>query len=268
MYLVVYVDDFKLAGPKRNLKQGWELLQKGLIIEPPTPVGVYLGCGHEVGTITVNGKTARTMTYNMEDFLKSCVERYVELAGTSARIKNVTTPFLTEDQNTSPQGAPCAKGPHVECPWCKHSFPKNSDGNVTTAKRQDGKTDMSSDVSSGQTDENGKPASDSGGTLPEDKGRLQPIAAKVLMKILYAARLCRFDLLRAVCHLATFVTKWTSECDRKLHRLIGYIKATKHYRMVGWVGDELSCINPHWFADADFAGCRFTKRSTSVSVYS
>ena len=37
-----------------------------------------------------------------------------------------------------------------------------------------------------------------------DVGRLQPIAAKVLMKILYAARLCRFDLLRAVCHLGGF----------------------------------------------------------------
>ena len=42
-----------------------------------------------------------------------------------------------------------------------------------------------------------------GGTPPPspDEGRLQPIAAKVLMNILYAARLCRFDLLRAVCHL-------------------------------------------------------------------
>ena len=83
------------------------------------------------------------------------------------------------------------------------------------------------------------------------------------MKILRAARLARFDLLRAVTHLATYVTKWTSECDRRLHRLIGYIKSTKHYRMVGWVGDELSCVQPHLFADADFAGCVDTQRSTS-----
>ena len=65
---------------------------------------------------------------------------------------------------------------------------------------------------------------ENGGTPPPspDEGRLQPIAAKVLMTILYAARLCRFDLPRAVCHLAPFVTKWTSECDRKLHRLVCY----------------------------------------------
>ena len=97
---------------------------------------------------------------------------------------------------------------------------------------------------------------DHGGTLSPapDTGRLQPIAAKVLMKILYAATLCRFDLLRAVCHLATFVTKWTSECDRKLHRLVCYVDSSKHLRMIGWVGDDLSALQPHLFADADF--CR------------
>ena len=39
------------------------------------------------------------------------------------------------------------------------------------------------------------------------KGRLNAIAAKVIMKVMYAARLARFDLLRAVCNLARFLTK-------------------------------------------------------------
>eukprot|EP00972_Heterocapsa_arctica_P034154 5027856-Heterocapsa_arctica.AAC.1 len=73
------------------------------------------------------------------------------------------------------------------------------------------------------------------------------------MKILYAARLARFDLLRAVCLLATCVTKWTSECDRKLHRLVYYIHSSKHLRMIGWVGDGLAAVQPHLYADADFA---------------
>ena len=68
----------------------------------------------------------------------------------------------------------------------------------------------------------------------EDRGVLQPLAAKVLMKILYAARMARFDLLRAVCDLACFVTKCSAECDRKLHRLICYIASTKHHRQIGW----------------------------------
>jgi hypothetical protein len=73
------------------------------------------------------------------------------------------------------------------------------------------------------------------------------------MKILYAARMARFDLLRAVNHLACFITKWTPECDKRLHRLVSYIHSTKHYRMVGWVGDPISAVKLHLFADADFA---------------
>ena len=46
------------------------------------------------------------------------------------------------------------------------------------------------------------------------KGYLQPIAASVLMSLLYAARMCRFDLLRPVCSLATHVTTWDYMCDK------------------------------------------------------
>ena len=80
------------------------------------------------------------------------------------------------------------------------------------------------------------------------------------MKILYAARLCRFDLLRAACHLATFVPKWTSECDHKLYRHVCYIKSSKHLRMIGWGGDGPSTLQPHLFADAD--SCRVYGDST------
>ena len=42
--------------------------------------------------------------------------------------------------------------------------------------------------------------SNTGPNNPEmPTGVLQPIAAKVLMKVLYGARMARFDLLRAVC---------------------------------------------------------------------
>eukprot|EP00972_Heterocapsa_arctica_P078874 11632417-Heterocapsa_arctica.AAC.1 len=32
--------------------------------------------------------------------------------------------------------------------------------------------------------------------------------------------------------------------------------------MIGWVGDELTAVQPHLYADADFAGCVETQRST------
>ena len=49
LMLVVCVDDFKLAGPKGNLAQGWKLIRKGVRTEGPTPAGKYLGCEHVVG---------------------------------------------------------------------------------------------------------------------------------------------------------------------------------------------------------------------------
>eukprot|EP00972_Heterocapsa_arctica_P053986 7952323-Heterocapsa_arctica.AAC.1 len=37
----------------------------------------------------------------MEDFLTSCVDRYLELAGPGTKMITVATPFLADDQNTS-----------------------------------------------------------------------------------------------------------------------------------------------------------------------
>mgnify|MGYP002809758887 CR=1 FL=1 len=94
-------------------------------------------------------------------------------------------------------------------------------------------------------------------------GVLQPYAAKVLMKLLYGARLARFDLLRAINHLAGYITKWTPDCDARLHRIMCYVHTSLHYRMIGWVGDKPKQLEPHLFADADFAGCPDSQRSTS-----
>ena len=41
-----------------------------------------------------------------------------------------------------------------------------------------------------------------------DSGKLGKIAASILMGALYSARMGRFDLLRAICRLACFVSKW------------------------------------------------------------
>ena len=48
LFLVVYVDDFKLAGPAKNLAKGWELIRSGLEMERPSALGVFLGCDHHV----------------------------------------------------------------------------------------------------------------------------------------------------------------------------------------------------------------------------
>ena len=58
------------------------------------------------------------------------------------------------------------------------------------------------------------------------EGELKSVASSILMKVLYAARLARFDLLKAVANLASKVSKCDRVCDRKLHRLICYINSS------------------------------------------
>ena len=69
------------------------------------------------------------MEYDMEDFVGTCVEKYValcDLIGQSligaGKLKPASTPFIADDHHDSPAGGPSA-GPVIECPWCKHTFP-------------------------------------------------------------------------------------------------------------------------------------------------
>ena len=68
------------------------------------------------------------------------------------------------------------------------------------------------------------------------EGLLAPIACKVLMRILYGARLARFDLLRPIAALASKITKWDTVCDRMLHRLVCY-SSSLDYKLKGHIGD-------------------------------
>ena len=176
--------------------------------------------------------------------------------GGNARLHQVRTPFLSENPHDGPAGNLCGADPTATCPWCSHKLPyapERPSGSRATGDAKHVVDTKGTPAVGGRVDD----------TTSQDRGALQPIAAKVLMKILYAARMARFDLLRAVCHLACFITKWTTECDKRLHRLVCYIHSTKSHRMVGWVGDALKDVDLHLYADADFAGCTDTQRSTS-----
>ena len=61
----------------------------------------------------------------------------------------------------------------------------------------------------------------------EPTGALAHVALKILMKILYVARMARPDILRATCMLARKVSRWCKECDRRLHRLVSYLNCTQ-----------------------------------------
>jgi hypothetical protein len=138
---------------------------------------------------------ARCLEYDMSEFLASCVERYKELGGKLAQnLRRVDTPSIDVKRETYTHGS---------------------------GARPPAKAKRKADTEDSESEE--EPA--------EPSGELGPIAARVLMKVLYAARMCRYDLLRTFCYLATRITKWTATCDKALHRLMCYINSTLHLRM-------------------------------------
>ena len=76
--------------------------------------------------------------------------------------------------------------------------------------------------------------------------------------------MARHDILRAVCHTASCVTKWTEQNDLDLYRIVCYKNSTLDYRQVCWVGDPAEDLKIWCWADADFAGDPRTQRSTSA----
>ena len=97
----------------------------------------------------------------------------------------------------------------------------------------------------------------------ETKGELAPNACRILMKALWLARLARPDIIKPINDLATKVQAWTKAEDKKVLRLIQYIDATKHYRLIGYINDDPSELYLSLYADADFAGEKEGARSTS-----
>ena len=159
-------------------------------------------------------------------------------------MKNVSTPSLPEETKKHKSRAPCPGNPKnkVSCPWCSHEFDPGAPEFYQPGTTGD-------DVSSGQS----------------ARGALAPHAASVLMKLLYAARIARFDLLRSINSLARNVTKWAVDDDAKLYQLMCYVNSSLTKIMTGWVGDKFKDLSLSLFADADFAGCAQSLRPTSGS---
>ena len=243
LLLVVYVDDLKMAGPESSMKKGWSMLRSKLDLEPETDLGLYLGCQLVRGeTKLKDGTKVSTITYDMESFLEQSVQKYLEIVGKDVVLKKVPTPSLPEEAKEHPARAPCGVGPVSQCTWCGTIHP------ITEPTKS--KSTPTGNVAQKPGDE-------------AIRGELAPHAASVLMKLLYAARIARFDLLRSM--LARNVTKWSKDDDIKLHHLMCYVNSTKSQKLIGWVGNNLKSLQIGIFADADYAGCGQSLRSTSGS---
>ena len=129
LMLSIYVDDFKMGGLRADLPSGWKLLRHGLQLAEQRiddKGSVYLGCRHVVSPSKLpHGVMATTMAYAMQDILKTCIARYLEVAGPNVTLRGCSTPILNEDHWESPAGGP-GVGPVRECPWCFYTGPPAS----------------------------------------------------------------------------------------------------------------------------------------------
>ena len=230
LILSVYVDDFKLVGTSGNLQAGWKsLTDQGLELDPPDPLGDYLGCGqfpiivspqeaqrrlehiHPVAEESwakqppdevKKGKPVRAVRYDMFGFFQQCIDVYCEYAKTDrSKLRKATTPSvddhaISEEDRASP------------------------------------------------------------GVLEQD-------AAKIIMKMLYGARLVRYELLWPICSIARMVSKWSRAEDKRLYRLICYLHSSLDRTLESFVGDQPQHCHVCLYTDADFAGDTQTSKSTS-----
>ena len=107
LFLMIYVDDFKLSGPAENLALGWKIIKEAVDMGETEPTGLFLGCLHKRFERTrPDGTQVKGIEYDMESYLKSAVEHYEEvyqkLTGQNCVLKPVKTPFLNEDTKDCP----------------------------------------------------------------------------------------------------------------------------------------------------------------------
>ena len=93
-------------------------------------------------------------------------------------------------------------------------------------------------------------------------------AASMIMTIMYAAKMARFDFLKPVRHLARKMTKWTDQGERKLKKIIEYMHSIYELRPTGFVCDDPSELSLVQYSDADFASDRADTKSTSGLFFS
>jgi len=99
----------------------------------------------------------------------------------------------------------------------------------------------------------------------EDGGILSDDAASIVMKIMFAARIARPDVLKTACHLSTFLTRWSPRQDLELRRLVCYLKHSADLVLTATIGDKFEDLELVTYVDSDYAGDYETYKSTSGS---
>ena len=115
----------------------------------------------------------------------------MELPGPNVRMKAVPTPFLVEDSEKGPAGAPCATGPISECPWCTHTFNPVVHQNLDELNKVNKKAMPTGTVLGGDDEKPPCGGNSAAQTKPQIEGRLAEHAACILMKCLLWRSQCK-----------------------------------------------------------------------------
>ena len=100
--------------------------------------------------------------------------------------------------------------------------------------------------------------------LLAQEGRMAPHAASLVMKLMYGVRMAAPHLSVAIGRLASQISKWTRESDRKLHRVYSYLKEASNLTLKGYLSTEdLSNVEIVAWPDADLCGDFMSTKSTS-----
>ena len=213
LFLSIYVDDFKMAGKANEVDKMWITLGSRLDLEPPVPVGgnVYLGCGqHEISP-------PKELIDKKREMFSSIFDKKSVLTHKTAEETEIQK--ILEIKFVPPKQVPSKKtrayqyemGGHAQ--QCVDRYLELAERSASSFKQV------------------ATPCIDDHQLSPEEmvtKDALSAVAAKIVLKVLYLARVGRMDLLWSVYVLAREVARWKAACDRLLHRLISYIEQSKH----------------------------------------
>ena len=216
LFLSVYVDDIKLAGKKQNIDPLWKVLNKEVDLVEPTSFldHVYLGC----------------------------TQRQCKI---SKDIVTITEPCLNPE---FPQEQ--LKNYHARKKLCISSWSYDMEGH---AKKCVERFCELANKTTQQLYKVSTPCIDDHHFKEEETksvGELSSTCSQIVLKCLYLARIGRPDILWSVNKFTRSITKWTKACDKRLNRLISYIRHTCEYRQSRHVGNTAKQLSLGLFQDS------------------
>ena len=284
IWLSVYVDDFHMAGPEQEMKKMWKILDKHIDLDPPNPFNnnVFLGCEQEdietksLGSELIKQKSEfyHYLTQKPVDTSQQKTPSHPEMPLNAPKPKKKKIKIkikISEGQPCTPTGD--ASSPSAPKQMLAAEVPSHIRAYVHKMKGQAEQAVLRylelAKTKASTLKKVPTPCIEDHALPPEDfttRGELSPVAARIVLKALYLARLLRIDCYWTVNNLAREVTRWTVACDKRLHRLISYIHHTADYVLTSFVGDEPEDCYLTWFSDASFAGDLRDSKSTTGGI--